>query len=140
MLNVTSSTADPYILALVQLAKQKYGDGNYFIVSYNNLSSPLFCLFFLPNFLCYYFPTHFIFTSFAAYYVLTNVLKYHSPCVLFRPCFLTLTLTAPIFLYPLISSPLPFSALKPSSEKPISLHRGWGCEGKPKWNAAHLLE
>lgn len=35
------------------------------------------------------------------------------------------------------------SPLMPNSERPISLHRGftsWGCEGKPKWNAAHLLE
>lgn len=31
----------------------------------------------------------------------------------------------------------------PGSERPIRLHRGftgWDCEGKPKWNAVHLLE
>lgn len=53
------------------------------------------------------------------------------------------------FLSPPLSSPFNFSfsplcsPLTPSSERPIRLHRGftgWGCEGKPKWNAAHLLE
>ncbi len=53
------------------------------------------------------------------------------------------------FLPPPLSSPFNFSRsplcspLTPSSERPIRLHRGftgWGCEGKPKWNAAHLLE
>ena len=35
------------------------------------------------------------------------------------------------------------SSLTPSGERPICLHRGFtghGCEEKPKWNAAHLLE
>lgn len=35
------------------------------------------------------------------------------------------------------------SSLTPSGERPIRLHRGFtghGCGGKPKWNAAHLLE
>lgn len=46
-----------------------------------------------------------------------------------------------LFIYSLLS---PFcSPLTSSSERPIRLRRGftgWGCEGKPKWNAAHLLE
>lgn len=53
------------------------------------------------------------------------------------------------FLHPPLSSPFNFSLsphcspLTPSSERAIRLHRGfagWGWEGKPKWNAAHLLE
>lgn len=53
------------------------------------------------------------------------------------------------FLPPPLSSPFHFSLsslcspLTPSSERPIRLHRGFtapASEGKPKWNAAHLLE
>lgn len=56
-----------------------------------------------------------------------------------------LLLSSPhLFPHPLISLSLtPLLSSKPSSERPIRLDCGftdWGCEGKPKWNTAHLLE
>lgn len=73
---------------------------------------------------------------------LTTLIYYYPPSLFFLcPCNLPL-LSAPASL----SSPFNFSLsplcslLTRSSERPIRLHRGftgWGCEGKPKWNAAH---
>lgn len=125
--------------AVVQSAKQKRGDG----------ALALFPLSIHPSFSL--IPTCFL----SPHRHPPPLLPSHSSCphLLYSPLLPRFCLCSCLplshFLSPPLSSPFNFSLsplcspLTPSGERPIRLHRGfagWGCEGKPKWNAAHLLE
>lgn len=101
------------------------------------------------------FLPHFLLTS--TYYCSSSNSSSFAPHILLllsnRCLTLNLSLTSPFLVSPhrTPSSDFNFSlsslcsSLTPSGERPIRLHlhrgfTGHGCEGKPKWNAAHLLE
>ncbi len=145
VLHVISAVAYPYILALVRSAKQKQGDGA--------LTSFIYPSFLLSFHFLFQFSFQLISSSLTVLFC--PLLPSHSLAALiyyYNPPSSPFSLSVHVlshFLPPPLSSPFNFSRsplcspLTPSSERPIRLHRGftgWGCEGKPKWNAAHLLE
>lgn len=107
--------------------------------------------------------THFIYSSFflphflltLTYYCTSSSSSSFAPHILLllsgRFLTLNLSFTSLFLVSPHHAPPSDFnsslsslcSSLTPSGERPIRLHRGFtghGCGGKPKWNAAHLLE
>lgn len=133
---VTSDMPYPYIFALVQSSKKKLEDGAIYS-------------FYLFIFLSASLSPHFNLldgssnsSSFAPHILLLLSNRFLT---------LNLSLTSPFLVSPQRTPSSDFnfslsslcSSLTPSGERPIRLHRGFtghGCEGKPKWNAAHLLE